>query len=84
MASLTYMAGVPATCQSADEIPAIGQINYFGYGGIDLQPIEAALPIKVGGVLSMDGLKSTQDLIEQGIKGVTGQCSHKHRFCLLR
>jgi hypothetical protein len=71
-ASLTHLAGESAMCQSADEIPAIGQINYFGYGGIDLQPLEAALPVKVGGVLSLDGLRSTQDLIEQRIRGITG------------
>src|SRR5258708_39489200 len=67
-ASLTPLGGVPARCQSADEIPPIGQINYFGDGGIDLQPIEAALPIKVGEVVSLDELKSTQDLIEQRIR----------------
>jgi hypothetical protein len=78
-------------CQSADEIPAIGQVNYFGYGGIDLQPIEAALPIKVGGVLSLDGLKSTHNLIEQRIKGITGHvptnidfvCCDEHRHLLI-
>jgi hypothetical protein len=89
--SLTHPGGVPARCQSADEIPAIGQINYFGYGGIDLQPIEAALPIKVGGVLSLDGLKSTHNLIEQRIKGITGHvptnidfvCCDEHRHLLI-
>jgi hypothetical protein len=89
--SLSHLGGVLARCQSADEIPPIGQINYFGYGGIDLQPIEAALPIKVGGVLSMDGLKSTQDLIEQRIKGISGHvptnidfvCCDEHRHLLI-
>jgi hypothetical protein len=90
-ASLPPLAGVSAKSQSTDEMPAIGQINYFGYGGIDLQPIEAAMPIKLGGVLSLNGLKSTQDLIEQRIRGITGHvptnidfvCCDEHRHLLI-
>jgi hypothetical protein len=90
-ASVIQLAGAPAKCQSADQIPAIGQINYFGYGGIDLQPIEAALPIKVGGVLSLDGLESTRDLIGQRIRGITGHvptnidfvCCDEHSHLLI-
>jgi hypothetical protein len=71
-ASFSFLPGVPAKSQAISEIPAIGQINFFGYGGIDLQPIEAALPIQVGAVLKIEALESTQGLIEQRIRTVIG------------
>src|SRR6266481_738162 len=30
----------------------VGQINYFGYGGIDLAPIRAQLPLHVGDTIT--------------------------------
>lgn len=71
-ASFSFLPGAPAKSQAVGEIPAIGQINFFGYGGIDLQPIEAALPIQVGAVLKIEALESTQGLIEQRIRNVIG------------
>ncbi|WP_158941794.1 hypothetical protein [Granulicella sp. S190] len=71
-ASFSFLPGVPARSQTAGEIPAIGQINFFGYGGINIKPIEAALPIQIGTVLSVETLESTQGLLEQRIRTVLG------------
>ena len=62
------LSGIFACASTSDEIPPIGQINFFGYGGIDLQRAEAALPIKIGDV----PVESTRDLIDQRIKAATG------------
>jgi hypothetical protein len=55
---ILFLTAWLTTWQSADQLPAIGQINYFLYGGIVLHPLEVALLIKVGGVLSLDGFES--------------------------
>jgi hypothetical protein len=70
--SFSFLPGVLAKSQDVGELPAIGQINFFGYGGIDLQRVEAALPIHIGAVLTIEGLESTQNLIEQRITTVIG------------
>lgn len=62
----------PAAIHSQETLPPVGQINFFGYGGIDVHAVELALPIKLGDVIKLDSLGSTQHLIEQRIKSVAG------------
>jgi hypothetical protein len=71
-AALFVLSGLLAHGQDADQIPPVGHINFFGYGGINLQLVEAALPIKIGDVLKDETLQNTHDLIEQRVKSVTG------------
>ena len=61
-----------AAVRTDETIPAIGQINFFGYGGINLRAVEMTFPINVGGVIQLDNLESTQNLIVQRIKLVIG------------
>jgi len=66
------LTGLLAYSQDARQIPPVGQINFFGYEGVNLKRVEAAFPIKIGDVLKEETLKSTHDLIEQRVKSVTG------------
>jgi len=66
------LTGLRAYSQDPRQIPPVGQINFFGYEGVNLQLVEAAFPINIGDVLKEETLKSTHDLIEQRIKSVTG------------
>src|SRR5665213_1205963 len=49
----------------------IGEINYFGYGGIDLVPIRAQLPLHVGDTLTFATF--SKDRTEATITHLTGQ-----------
>jgi hypothetical protein len=46
------MAGSSAFAQDERTPLQIGQINYFGYGGIDLAPIRAQLPLHIGDTIT--------------------------------
>ncbi len=58
----------PTAIHSQEILPPIGQINFFGYGGIDVHAVELALLVKLGDVIRLDNLESTQHLIEQRIR----------------
>jgi hypothetical protein len=46
-------AGSSAFAQDAHTPFQVGQINYFGYGGIDLAPIRAQLPLHAGDAINL-------------------------------
>jgi hypothetical protein len=71
-AAFFVLTGLLAYGQDADQIPSVGQINFFGYGGVNLQLVEATFPIKIGDVLKAKTLKSTHDLVDEGVKSVIG------------
>jgi hypothetical protein len=79
------------TMDAQETLPPIGQINFFGYGGVDLRAVELALPIKPGEVLELSRLESTQHLIEERIKTVVGRdpsnidfvCCDEHQHLLI-
>jgi hypothetical protein len=45
-------AGSSAFAQDEHTPFQVGQINYFGYGGIDLAPIRAQLPLQIGDTIT--------------------------------
>ena len=51
----------------------VGQINYFGYGGVDLDSVRARLPLSVGDSLTLTTFAREQASISQEIQGVTGR-----------
>ena len=57
-------------CTAKRHCPPIGQIDFFAYRGVDLHATRLALPIKLGKVLQLRHLESTQHLIEYRIKTV--------------
>ncbi|MGI4831282.1 MAG: hypothetical protein ACRYFU_24340 [Janthinobacterium lividum] len=69
---LSGLVLAPAGAYGQEVLPPVGQINFFGYKGLDLHAVEKALPVAPGTVLRMEGLETTQHLIEQRIKSVTG------------
>ena len=51
----------------------VGQINYFGYAGVDLESVRARLPLSVGDSLTLRTFAREQASISQEIEGVTGR-----------
>ena len=51
----------------------VGQINYFGYAGLDLNSVRARLPLSVGDSLTLTTFAREQASISQEIRGVTGR-----------
>ena len=51
----------------------VGQINYFGYAGVDLDSVRARLPLSVGDSLTLTTFAQEQASISQEIQGVTGR-----------
>ncbi len=51
----------------------VGQINYFGYAGVDLSSVRARLPLSVGDSLTLTTFAREQASISQEIQGVTGR-----------
>ena len=51
---LLVLICLSAGCSAQDEHTPfqVGQINYFGYGGIDLAPIRAQLPLHIGDTIT--------------------------------
>src|SRR5436853_417786 len=50
----------------------VGAIEFYGYKGIDVAPIRAALPIKDGATFSMAAMDDVKRQIKQAVKRVTG------------
>ena len=51
----------------------VGQINYFGYAGMDLDSVRARLPLSVGDSLTLTTFAREQASISQEVQGVTGR-----------
>ncbi len=51
----------------------VGQINYFGYAGMDLSSVRARLPLSVGDSLTLTTFAREQASISQEVQGVTGR-----------
>ncbi len=51
----------------------VGQINYFGYAGLDLDSVRARLPLSVGDSLTLSTFAHEQASISQEIQGITGR-----------
>ncbi len=51
----------------------VGQINFFGYAGIDLASVRARLPLSVGDSLTLNTFAREQASISQEVQGVTGR-----------
>ncbi len=51
----------------------VGQINYFGYAGLDLPSVRARLPLSVGDSLTLTTFAREQASISQEVQGVTGK-----------
>ena len=51
----------------------VGQINYFGYAGVDLDSVRARLPLSVGDSLTLTTFAREQASISQEIQGITGR-----------
>ena len=51
----------------------VGQINYFGYGGLDLDSVRARLPLSVGDSWTMTTSPREQASISEEVQGVTGR-----------
>ena len=51
----------------------VGQINYFGYAGVDLDAVRARLPLSVGDSLTLTTFAREQASISQEVQGVTGR-----------
>ena len=74
LAVLLSVSILPSVAMNGPEtLPPVGQINFFGYAGVDLHAVEAAVPLKLGDVIKLDNLESTQRLIEQRIKATVGR-----------
>ncbi len=69
----------------------VGQINYFGYAGVDLNSVRARLPLSVGDSLTLTTFAREQTSISQEIQGITGQpptdlavlCCDEHQHLLV-
>lgn len=69
----------------------VGQINFFGYQGVDLDSVRARLPLSVGDSLSLTTYAREQASISQEVRGVTGRpptdvavlCCDDHRRLLV-
>ena len=51
----------------------VGQIDFFGYEGVDLNSVRARLPLSVGDSLSLEMFAREQASIRQEVAGVTGR-----------
>ena len=51
----------------------VGQINFFGYAGVDLESVRARLPLSRGDSLTLTTFAREQASIAQEIQGVTGR-----------
>ena len=70
---LFLISFVPAVCQQPDMEHAtfqVGEINYYGYAGIDLDPIRAQLPLHTGDKLTFATF--SRDAIEVAITRLAG------------
>lgn len=69
----------------------VGEINFFGYAGVDLNSVRARLPLSVGDSLTLSTFAREQASISQEIRGVTGRpptdvavlCCDDHRRLLV-
>jgi hypothetical protein len=57
-------------CAQQDQIP-IGEIDFFGYAGLEVAKVRAALPVHEGDVFSY--AETTRQQIEAAVRGVIGQ-----------
>src|SRR5579864_2359991 len=51
----------------------IGEIDFFGYGGIDLSKVRAAFPARVGQELTTADFSSLRQEITDSVQSVTGK-----------
>ena len=61
-----------ATAFGQDRKPRIGEIDFYGYAGLDLKQVRAALPFREGDELSPEAISETIGRIKQAVRQVTG------------
>ncbi len=89
---LLVACALPDWGQAASSKPLsleVGQINFFGYAGVDLDSVRARLPLSVGDSLTLTTFAREQASISQEVQGVTGRpptdvavlcCDNKQRL----
>jgi hypothetical protein len=61
---------------SAQEKPqVIGEIEFFGYSGIDLNKVKTALPFKEGDEFALESFFAKADSTNETLKGISGRVS---------
>src|ERR1017187_1102914 len=71
----TLVAVVPAVLSASDRRP-LGEIDFFGYKGVDLAAIRSALPFHEGDLFPPAKAKSSDDLkrqVSEKVKQVIGR-----------
>jgi len=71
------------TVMAKDQQVRIGAIEFFGYTGIDVAPIRAALPFNEGATFSLAAMDDVRRQIKQAIQHATGFEPHKAVFILI-
>ena len=70
---LGWMCLLASTAFGQDKPKLIGEIEFFGYAGSDLQKIRAALPIHEQDAFSLEAFAEKAEQTRAAIKKVTGQ-----------
>lgn len=73
-ACLLAVAILPVPCSSGqDKVKRIGEIEFFGYGGIDLNKVRAALPFQEGDEFSIETGTERVAQVKEAVRRVTGR-----------
>lgn len=68
------LAGLAALAVSGkSESYRIGEVEFFGYAGLDLERVRAALPVHEGDAVSEDGMAALGETIKRAVREKTGR-----------